>query len=319
MIVLTGGAGFIGSVFLEKLNQNNHKDIIVVDNIASTGKWKNLLNKDFSKYINKNEFINYIDENLILNRIEAIFHFGACSSTTENNVDYLIHNNLNYSIKLCELALEYDIPFHYASSAATYGHGENGFSDKFIDKLKPLNPYGYSKYLFDRWLIDNNHIDKVTGYKFFNVFGPNEYHKGNMASMIYKSYYQILENNVVRLFKSNDPRFSDGGQVRDFVYVKDIVNIMYEFYKNDIKGIYNLGTGVENTWLDLANGVFKAMGKKPNIEFIDMPSDISKQYQNHTIADMTKFKNVSNYEFMSFESAIMDYVQEHLSKDWQYK
>ena len=318
MILLKGGAGFIGSVFLEKLNRKGHKNIIVVDNIASSDKWKNLLNKNFTKYVNKDEFINYIDENSLQNRIEAIFHFGACSSTTEKNVDYLIHNNLNYSIQLCELALEYEIPFHYASSAATYGHGENGFSDKFIDNLKPLNPYGYSKYLFDRWVIDNNHLDKITGYKFFNVFGPNEYHKENMASMIYKSYYQILENDVVRLFKSNDPRFSDGGQVRDFIYVKDIVNVIYDFYVSKINGIYNLGTAVENTWLDLANGVFKALGRKPNIEFIDIPNDISKQYQNHTIADMSKFYNVSNYRFMTFEEAIMDYVQNYLSKDWQY-
>lgn len=318
MIILTGGAGFIGSVFLNKLNQEGRNDIIIVDNINSSEKWKNLLNKNFIKYINKDDFFGDLEDRQYHNQIEAIFHFGACSSTTEKNVDYLIKNNLNFSISLCEIALEYGVPFHYASSAATYGLGENGFSDKFLDNLKPLNPYGYSKYLFDKWVIDNNHLDKVTGYKFFNVFGPNEYHKGNMASMIYKSYNQILENGLVRLFKSNEPRFSDGGQIRDFIYVKDVVNVMYDFYLSNVKGLYNLGTGEGRTWLDLANAVFTAMSKTPNVEFIDMPKEISKQYQNYTVADMSKFMKVSNYEFMTLEDAISDYVKNHLIKDWQY-
>lgn len=318
MIILTGGAGFIGSVFLEKLNQENLKEIIVVDNISASEKWKNLINKNFIKYINKDEFFNEFESSNYYNQIDAIFHFGACSSTTEKNVDYLIHNNLNYSIKLCEYALEYNIPFHYASSAATYGLGNDGFSDKFLDNLKPLNPYGYSKYLFDRWIIDNNYLEKVTGYKFFNVFGPNEYHKGNMASMIYKSYNQILENGGVRLFKSNVPQFSDGGQIRDFIYVKDIVNVIYDFYISNIKGIFNLGTGEGKTWIDLANAVFNSIDKSPNIEFIDMPKEISKQYQNYTVADMSKFMKVSNYKFMTLEDAITDYIKNHLVKDWQY-
>jgi ADP-L-glycero-D-manno-heptose 6-epimerase len=318
MIILTGGAGFIGSVFLKKLNQENVRDIIIVDNIATSDKWKNLLNKNFVKYISKKQFFENLENKQYYNQIDAIFHFGACSSTTELDFDYLIENNLNFSIKLCEIALEYNIPFHYASSAATYGLGENGFSDKFIDNLSPLNRYGYSKHLFDRWIIDNNYLDKVTGYKFFNVFGPNEYHKGNMASMIYKSYNQILENGVVRLFKSNVPQFSDGGQIRDFIYVKDVVNVMYDFYMSNIKGIYNLGTGVGKTWLDLVNAVFNAMDKSPNIEFINMPDEISKQYQNYTVADMSKFIKLSNYNFLTLEDAINDYVRNHLVKDWQY-
>jgi len=318
MIVLTGAAGFIGSVFLKKLNDMGHNDVIIVDNLGETVKWKNLLGKTFSSYYHKNEFIERIDGGDLNNSIKAIFHLGACSSTTERDMDYLIYNNVNYSKYLCEFAIEYDIPFHYASSAATYGLGEDGFSDEFFDNLRPLNPYGYSKYLFDKWLVDNNLTNKVTGYKYFNVFGPNEYHKGNMASMIYKSYHQILENGEVNLFKSNDSRFNDGGQIRDFVYVKDVVNVMYEFYKKDVKGIFNLGSGVEKSWNDLANAVFSALEKDSKINYIDMPESISKQYQNYTLADMNKLKSVLDYQFMSFEDSVADYVQNYLTKEWQY-
>lgn len=318
MIVLTGAAGFIGSVFLKKLNNMGHNDVIIVDNLAESVKWKNLIGKNFTTYYNKEHFLEIIEGGDLSNSIEAIFHLGACSSTTELNMDYLIINNLNYSKFLCEYALEYEIPFHYASSAATYGLGENGFSDKFFDNLKPLNPYGYSKYLFDKWLLDNELLDKVTGYKYFNVFGPNEYHKGNMASMIFKSYHQILEKGQVNLFKSNNSKYSDGGQIRDFIYVKDIVEVMYKFYKKDIKGIYNLGTGVKKSWNDLASAVFNALGKDVKINYIDMPENIKGQYQNFTLADMKKFNRVLDYKFMTFEDSVTDYVQNYLVKEWQF-
>jgi len=227
---------------------------------------------------------------------------------------------LNYSIDLATYAIENDIRFIYASSAATYGNGENGYSDYKFDNLMPLNVYGLSKQLFDQWVVENNLDEVLTGIKFFNVFGPNEYHKGEMASMIYKSFLQIKNLGIVRLFKSNHKDYKDGEQKRDFVYVKDVVDIIWQMYKNDnISGIYNLGTGKARTWNDLVVAVFNAMGLKSRIEYVDMPENLVNQYQNFTQADMSKLnETIKNVKFRTLEQSIDDYVKNHLLKNWQY-
>lgn len=318
MIVLTGGAGFIGSCFLKKLNRNGIDNILIVDNLASSLKWKNLIGKQFNRYIHKEKFREELNLGEFEGKIEAIFHLGACSTTTERNIDYLMDNNFDFSRELCDYAVRYSIPFHYASSAATYGMGENGYSDRKFEDLRPLNGYGFSKHVFDEWLIQQNWDSKVTGYKFFNVFGPNEYHKGSMASMVYKSFGQIKDNGFVKLFKSNDTRFEDGGQKRDFIYVKDVIEVMWYFYQNKVKGIYNLGTGKARNWNDLINAVFSALGEDPKIEYIEMPDSLKGQYQNFTEAEMDKFNAACTHKFEKLEDSVADYIQNYLIKDWKY-
>ncbi len=320
MIVLTGGAGFIGSCFLKKLNDEGIFDIIIVDHLGKEGKWKNLVGKKFSRFINKEEFRYQLFDNVFEDSFDAIIHLGACSATTEKDADYIFDNNLNYSIDLATYAIENDIRFIYASSAATYGDGQNGYSDKEYDNLKPLNVYGLSKQLFDQWVVDNHLNEVLTGLKFFNVFGPNEYHKGEMASMIYKSYLQIRNLGNVRLFKSNHNDYKDGEQKRDFVYVKDVVDIIWKIYiDEDISGIFNIGTGKARSWNDLVSSVFKAMDFEKKIEYVDMPVNLLNQYQNFTQADMSKLKKVfSNFKFRTLEQSIDDYVKNHLLNNWQY-
>ena len=320
MIILTGGAGFIGSCILKKLNDEGITDILVVDNLGQSDKWKNLIGKKFSRYIHKNEFRNLLFDNSFDDSIDAILHIGACSSTTESDADYMIENNLNYSIDLALYAAENDIRFLYASSAATYGNGSLGYSDKNFEGLKPLNVYGLAKHLFDEWVIKNDLDQVFTGIKFFNVFGPNEYHKGEMASMIYKSYNQIKNLGKVRLFKSNSPDFANGEQKRDFIYIKDIIQVIWKMLnKDNYSGIYNLGTGKARTWNDLTNSVFKSMNIESNIEYVDMPESLLNQYQNFTEADMSKFKSSKiKHEFMNLEESIEDYISNYLLNDWQY-
>jgi ADP-L-glycero-D-manno-heptose 6-epimerase len=318
MIILTGGAGFIGSCFLRLLNEKDIHDIIVVDNLGTSTKWKNLVGKKFAKYIHKNNFFNEISnvQNLHIN---AIFHFGACSSTIENDIDYLIENNFEFSVRLAKYAQIKQVPFIYASSAATYGNGELGYSDSVFDDLKPLNGYGYSKHLFDLWVIKNNLDKQFTGLKFFNVFGPNEYHKNEMTSMIYKSFHQIQDSDKIKLFKSNHPEFGDGEQVRDFIYVKDVINLIWEMYEKNIRGIYNIGTGRARSWNDLAKSVFNTLNIKPVIEYFNMPEYLQSQYQNHTQADMSKLASTGiNLKFSTLEEGIDDYITNHLLKDYQY-
>jgi ADP-L-glycero-D-manno-heptose 6-epimerase len=320
MIILTGGAGFIGSAFLSKLNQEGIKKVLVVDHLGESPKWKNLVGKDYSAFVNKNTFSLNLSSGVYAPRdIECIIHMGACTVTTENDADYVIDNNLNYSMELAQFALLNNVRFIYASSAATYGNGEFGYSDDDYDEMRPLNVYGYSKHQFDKWVLANKLERFFTGLKFFNVFGPNEYHKGDMASMVYKSYNQIKETGKVRLFKSNHPDYKDGEQMRDFIYVKDVVDAMWKIYcDEDICGIYNLGTGKARTWNDLASSVFAALGKKSNIEYIEMPQNLSKQYQNFTQAEMEKLNSVIDIDFTSLEDSISDYVKNYLEKDWQY-
>lgn len=318
MIIVTGGAGFIGSCLIKELNNNNIYDIIVVDELGCENKWKYLANKRISQVLPINYFRNIIKSNDIKNnKLQTIIHLGACSSTTETNVDYLIDNNFLYTKELIDYAIYNNIRLIYASSAATYGDGSNGYSDKSINNLTPLNKYGFSKHLVDMYVVNNKLEDKITGIKFFNVFGPNEFHKGNMQSMVLKSYNQIKETGKVCLFKSNDKKYPDGGQMRDFIYVKDCCKVIMKMLNDKtFTGIYNLGTGKARTWNDLVNCVFNAMGTLPNIEYIDMPSNLSNQYQNWTESDTNKLLNKLGKDFLftELEEAISDYVTNYLEK-----
>ncbi len=321
MILVTGGAGFIGSVLVSELNKLGKEDIIIVDRLSSSPKWKNVRNLKYAEYIHADELFlpEYGD---LLDRVNFIFHIGACSSTTEMDMDYLMKNNVLYSKNLFNLAIELGVPFIYASSAATYGEGEQGYNDNHdgVKNLRPLNPYGYSKQLFDEWVLKQ----KVTpvhwfGLKYFNVFGPNEYHKEDMSSLVFKAFHQINENGVVKLFKSHREGYEDGKQLRDFVYVKDIVRAMIAMMNKSTaekSGIYNMGTGKANSFYDLVSFTFKAMGKEPNIEFFDMPESLRNQYQYFTEANMEKFsKLLPDFKFNSLEKNVKDYVVNHLSKE----
>ncbi len=318
MYIVTGGAGFIGSVMVWKLNQKGIDDIIVVDKLRKEDKWKNLRKKRFADYIDKEEFINFLLNNKFSN-IDAIIHIGACSSTTEKDADYLMKNNFEYSKILAEYSLKNNIRFLYASSAATYGNGEFGYSDEDSNtlKLKPMNMYGFSKHIFDLWVLKNNYQDKIVGFKYFNVFGPNEYHKKDMMSVICKAYSQIQNRGILRLFKSYKKGIPHGEQKRDFVYVKDVVDVMFYFLLNkDKNGIYNVGTGKARSFNDLAKATFNAMGKKVKIKYIDMPLAIRDRYQYFTEAKLDKLRKAGySKEFTSLEEAIKDYVQNYLMNE----
>ncbi len=320
MIVLTGGAGFIGSCFLKKLNDKGISDILVVDRLSDSTKWKNLIGKEFDDYIHKTLFRENLNKGYYGNKIEAIIHFGACSATTEPDVDYLFDNNLSYSKELATYAVERNLPFIYASSAATYGDGALGYTDSVFDDLKPLNAYGMSKHLFDLWAIRKGIIDKIIGIKFFNVFGPNEYHKLGMTSMVYKSFHQVRETAKVKLFRSYKEDYKDGEQKRDFVYIKDAVEVIWNMYeKYTDKGIFNLGTGKSRSWNDLAESVFMAMKKDIHIEYVNMPDNLINQYQYFTEADTNKLMS-SDYahKFLTLEESIDDYVNNHLALEFPY-
>ncbi len=320
MILVTGGAGFIGSVLVKELNAMGRFDIIIVDRLKNTSKWKNLQGLKFKDYFNADEFLTAENEDLF-SELTAIFHMGACSSTTEMDMDYLMKNNVYFSQSLFEIARNQEIPFIYASSAATYGDGELGYDDNhhLIPNLRALNPYGYSKQLVDEWILKEKHKPSHWfGFKFFNVYGPNEYHKGEMRSLVHKAFGQINETGKVKLFKSHKAPYKDGEQLRDFVYVKDVVRVMVEVMDAKYKkssGIYNLGSGTARSFLNLVEATFKAMNKEKNIEFIDMPDSIRNQYQYFTEAKMDKLHAViPNFKFMSIEEGVSDYVKNHLLK-----
>lgn len=318
MIIVTGGAGFIGSAFVWKLNQEGIEDIIIVDRLGKTDKWKNLVNLRFVNYIHKDDFHEMIYNDTVRFDVEAIIHLGACSSTTERDADYLWQNNNVYTGLLAEYAIEHGIRFIYASSAATYGDGTQGFSDDHdkIKTLKPINMYGYSKQVFDVRALKHSWENNIAGIKFFNVYGPNEYHKGDMTSVIFKAFHQIKETGKVRLFKSYLPQYPDGGQLRDFVYVKDCIDVMWWLFNNqDVNGIFNLGTGKARTWNDLINAVFAAMGIGPNIEYIEMPEALRNQYQYFTQAEMDKLRQTGcPVDFSTLEDSVRDYVVNYLQQ-----
>lgn len=318
MIIVTGGAGFIGSAFVWKLNQEGIEDIIIVDRLGSADKWKNLVNLRFANYIHKEKFSSMLSDHDLPFEVSAVVHMGACSSTTERNADYLWENNFFYTRNLAEWAIKRSIRFIYASSAATYGDGTQGFAEDSgkIKMLKPINMYGYSKQSFDLWVLRRQVEKKVAGIKFFNVFGPNEYHKGDMTSVIFKAFHQIRETGKVKLFKSYLPQYPDGGQMRDFVYVKNCIDVLWWLLQNpEANGIFNLGTGKARTWNDLISAVYTAMGIEPNIEYIEMPEGLRNQYQYFTQAEMGKLKAAGcPVEFAALEDSVRDYVCNYLQK-----
>ena len=318
MIVVTGAAGFIGSVMVGKLNNKGFTDIVPVDDFSREDKNLNLANKAIREKVDRTIFFEWLKKNY--QDVDFIFHLGARTDTTEFDMSVFDELNLNYSKEMWDACVKYGIPLVYASSAATYGLGELGYVDNhsIIPELKPLNPYGESKNEFDKWVLKQN--DKPVfwvGLKFFNVYGPNEFHKGRMASVIFHSFRQINDTGKVKLFKSHKPDFEDGMQLRDFIYVKDVAEVMYFLMTYREKpGIYNLGTGQARAFLDLAKGTFKSMSLEPNIEFIDTPEDIRDKYQYFTEANMEKLRGIGfNKEFYSLEEGIEEYVQGFLLRN----
>ncbi|HOC61259.1 MAG TPA: ADP-glyceromanno-heptose 6-epimerase [Smithellaceae bacterium] len=322
MIIITGGAGFIGSAFAWKLNQEGIDDIIIVDRLGTSDKWRNLVNLHYVDYLHSDDFLQRICKDDLPFEVSAVVHMGACSSTTERNAEYLWKNNFLYTRTVAEWSVRRGIRFIYASSAATYGDGESGFSDDLsrIKMLKPINMYGYSKQVFDLWVLRHRMDRKMAGIKFFNVFGPNEYHKGDMTSVIYKAFHQIRETGKVCLFKSYQPQYPDGGQMRDFVYVKNCVDILWWLLQNPVvNGIFNVGTGKARTWNDLIKAVFAAMDKQKNIEYIEMPDSIRHQYQYFTQAEMDKLKESGCLiDFFTLEDSVRDYVVNYLQNHDPY-
>lgn len=315
LIIVTGGAGFIGSCVVRHLNKMGMGNIVIVDHLGSTEKWKNLVGKQFVDIIDKSQLFSWLEGRE--SEIEAFIHLGACSSTVEKDCSYLLENNYRFSVRLAEYALINNHRFIYASSAATYGDGSLGFQDdrSQLEQLRPLNMYGYSKHLFDLWVKNQGVLDKVAGLKYFNVFGPNEYHKGRMASAIYHIFPTALSDGVIKLFKSSEPdKYADGEQKRDFIYVKDAARMTCAFLQNDAGGIFNIGTGNPGTWKEVATAVFKAIDKPVNIEYIEMPPDLLGKYQNFTSARMERTKKAIKQAVacMPLEQAVIEYVKEYL-------
>jgi ADP-L-glycero-D-manno-heptose 6-epimerase len=321
MIVVTGAAGFIGSCLVSRLNQSGFSNIIVVDDFSKTEKAHNLEGKAITAKVSRKDFIHWLED--FGPEIEMVFHIGARTDTTEFDKSIFDELNVNYSKAVWNACVKFSIPLVYASSAATYGLGEFGYDDDhaLIEKLKPLNPYGDSKNDFDKWVLTQRQNPPFwAGLKFFNVYGPNEYHKGRMASVIFHAFNQIKQHGEMKLFRSHNPNFTDGGQARDFVYVKDLVEVcMFLMEKKPVSGIYNLGSGKARTFLDLAKNTFKAMGKEEHISFVDTPIDIRDKYQYFTEANMTKLLNAGySGGFHSLEKGVEDYVQNYLSKGAYY-
>lgn len=320
MIIITGSAGFIGSVVVNCLNQNGKNDLILVDDFSKKNKERNYINSNYSQLINRDIFIDWLKENH--NEVDFIVHLGARTDTTEFDWSVFESLNVNYTKTLFSLCSDYSIPLIYASSAATYGNGEFGYIDNhdIVYKLQPLNPYGKSKNEVDKWVLQQEKQPPFwAGLKFFNVYGPNEYHKGRMASVIFHSFNQIKETGKVKLFRSHRPDYKDGEQLRDFIYVKDIASVIIfmieKFQQNKPieSGLYNLGTGKARSFYDLAANTFRAMNKEVNIEFVDIPSDIRDKYQYYTEADITKLRSAGyDKDFTSLEDGVYDYVKNFL-------
>lgn len=317
-ILVTGGAGFIGSALVHGLNLRGHTDIVITDFLGSDEKWKNLTPLKFADYVEASDFrAKLATAPGTFGRFSAVFHLGACSATTEKNAAYLIDNNYNVTKELAAWSLQQNARFIYASSAATYGDGAQGMDDQDLDlaRLRPLNMYGYSKHLFDLYAQRMGWLDRIVGVKYFNVFGPNEDHKGDMRSLVHKAFQQIQSTGKVGLFKSYKPEFRDGEQQRDFLYVKDAVEMTLHFADKatNVGGLYNLGSGEANTWVTLARGIFAALGRDPVIEFINMPAVLQGKYQYFTQADITKIRATGYDRSMTpLASAVKDYVQNYL-------
>jgi len=320
-VIVTGGAGFIGSAFIWKLNREGIDDILVVDSLGTGEKWRNLSRLRFADYVHKSPFLQQITTDTLHFAPEAIVHMGACSSTTERNADYLIANNYHYTRSLAEWAAARGVRSLYASSAATYGNGKGGFADDAdLSQLTPLNVYGYSKHLFDRYVDRTGLRQQIVGLKFFNVFGPNEYHKGEMASVVFKAFHQIRERGKVSLFSSCRAECADGEQRRDFVYVKDCLEVMWWFLIHpEVHGLFNLGTGWARSWNSLAKALFAAMELPVLIEYIPMPQGLRANYQYFTEANMERLRSKGcPMNFHSLEESVADYVRNHLQTDFPW-
>ncbi len=314
--IVTGGSGFIGSCLLKELNQRGVDKIVVVDDLGSDERWMNLRGKKFLEYLHRDQLLPWLEGRE--SEIECIFHLGACSDTTERNADFLMENNYRYTRSLIEYSLKNDIRILIASSAATYGDGRQGFSDdhSLLESLCPLNMYGFSKHLVDLWLHREGLLGRVTSVKYFNVFGPNEWHKGRMASRILTMVSQVKESGVIELFKSHHPDYKDGEQKRDFIYVKDAVSITCDLLEKSAFGIFNIGSGVASSWNQLAQAVFKAMKVPAKIEYIPMPEDLQGKYQYFTKAEAEKLKRAlgkrNDHCRYDLDRAVEDYVQNYI-------
>lgn len=317
MIVVTGGAGFIGSAIVWRLNEQGITKIIVVDDLGADEKWKNLVSLKFDDFIHKDDFISMIIDRDIPFEIDSVIHMGANSSTTEKDANHLFSNNYLYTKELATYSLEKDIRFIYASSAATYGDGSLGFDDdeNKLETLRPLNMYGYSKQLFDLWAKRKEAFNKIVGLKYYNVYGPNEYHKGDMRSVVHKAFEQVRDTGKVKLFKSLNSKYKDGEQLRDFIYIKDAVEMTLFFLdKPKTNGLFNLGTGKAQTWNDLVASIFKSLNKPVSIEYIDLPEHLREKYQYFTEAKMNKIKKAGySLPITSLEDGVTDYVKNYLS------
>ncbi len=311
MIVVTGGAGFIGSCIVSRLNTLRVSDLIVVDHLNDFKK-KNLEGKKFLQYLDKKEFLDLLKNDRVNSNVSCVIHMGACSSTTLNDARYFEENNFEYSCHVARWALKHQARFIYASSAATYGDGSRGYQDDeaTIPRLKALNLYGQSKQKFDEWVYNQKAFDEMVGLKFFNVFGPNEYHKGDMQSVIAKAYEKVTTEGKISLFKSYNPQYKDGEQKRDFIYVKDAVDIVMYFFDHPAQnGLFNVGTGSARTWNDLAEALFQAVNKPARIEYMDMPEVMRPKYQYFTQADMQKLRKAGYQKsFATLEEAVEDYA-----------
>ena len=317
-VLVTGGAGFIGSALIAALNKRGFTKIVVTDILGSDDKWRNLVPLKFSDYVEASDFRTRIAKSPgSFGHFSSVFHLGACSATTEKNASYLIDNNFNQTKEMAEWALSRQSRFVYASSAATYGDGAQGMDDKNpeLEKLRPLNMYGYSKHLFDLHARQAGWLEHIVGLKYFNVFGPNEDHKGDMRSLVNKAYQQVQTTGKVKLFKSHHPDYSDGEQMRDFLYVKDAVEMTIHFAEKATQagGLFNLGSGEANTWLTLTRAIFSALDREPNIEFIEMPKILRGNYQYYTRADISKLRATEyTLPMTPLEDAVRDYVQRYL-------
>lgn len=319
MYVITGGAGFLGSVLLWQLNERGLDEIVVVDDLGSSPKWRNLVKRRYADYLHRDAFLDLVRRDALPWKLDALIHLGACSSTTERNADFLMENNFHYSRDVCRHALDKGARVINASSAATYGDGSLGFSDDpaLVPRLRPLNMYGYSKQLLDLWLRRERLENAVASLKFFNVYGPNEYHKGDMASVVFKAHGRIRESGRMALFRSEDPAVPDGEQKRDFVYVKDCARLMAWLLEHPgVNGIRNVGTGEARSFNDLVRAVFAALGREPAIDYVDMPATLRGRYQAFTRADMGWLARTGcPVRFTSLEAGVNDYVRGHLERE----
>jgi len=320
MYIVTGGAGLIGSSFIWRLNQAGIDNIIVVDHLGLSEKWKNLRALKFADYFEKDVFLDQV-KNGVFDHIEikGIIHLGACSATTERDASYLVENNFNYSKAMCNFALARGIRFIYASSCATYGDGSQGYLDdeSQLEKLRPMNMYGYSKHMFDLWLKRKGLLSQVTGLKFSNIYGPNELHKGEMRSVVCRAFEQISSERTMRLFKSYNPEYPDGGQMRDFLYVKDAVEMMFFLLNRaDATGIYNIGSGRAETWNALTDATFEAFEIEPKIQYIEMPEHLRDRYQYYTKAEIGKLRKLGfSKEITPLRDAVIDYIRNYRIQD----